>query len=216
MPLRSIGDVESAHRSRSTLRRSALPGGRALVGGFLIACAALGLFASYSHATERHLRPVAVAAHDLAAGQKITAADVRIVRLDLPAELARHTASTASRLAGQVITGPLAAGEVVQTGELLSPGQLPTFRELTIQVDAPQLRALTPGDTTDILVTLGTGENSRTEIVASGANVLQLPKSASALDAKPSVTLGLPSFDAVYRVVEASHAGVITLVRSTG
>jgi Flp pilus assembly protein CpaB len=198
------------------VRRAALPGGRALVGGFLIACAALGLFATYSHATARHMRPVVVAAHDLAAGQKISAGDVRVVQLDLPAELADHTAPGTARLVGQVLTGPVANGEVVQTGELLPADQVPTFRELTIEVDAAQLRALTPGDTADILVTIGTGESSRTEIVASGARILQFPKSSPALDTKPSVTLGLPSFDTVYRVVEASHAGAVTLVRSTG
>jgi Flp pilus assembly protein CpaB len=214
---RRDADTPPARPSRrATLRRTSLPGGRAVVGGFLIATAAVGLFASYSHATERHLRPVVVAAHDIEAGQRLSAGDVKLVQADLPPDLAAHAVGSVQAIRGDVVTGPVASGELLQSGELLGADQAPAFREITIEVDAAQLRALSSGDTADVLVTLGTGESSRTDIVASGARVLQLPKSTSALDSKPSVTLGLPTFDLVYRVVQASHAGSITLVRSTG
>ena len=50
---------------RPLRRRRALPGGRAVVGGFLIALAAVGIFAAYTGATSDGRQRFVVARNDL-------------------------------------------------------------------------------------------------------------------------------------------------------
>src|SRR4051812_30785799 len=59
--------------------RRALPGSRALAGGFLVAVAAVGLFGALTRSNANHLKPVVVAAHELTAGQAIGPEDVRVI-----------------------------------------------------------------------------------------------------------------------------------------
>src|SRR5687768_720166 len=59
------GGAAGALGGRAVRRRSALPTGRAVVGGFLVALAALGIFAAYSSATAGPTTSYVVARRDL-------------------------------------------------------------------------------------------------------------------------------------------------------
>ena len=203
---------------RTITRRRALPGGRAVAGGFLVAVAAVGIFAAYAGTQQHGRAQYVVAAHDLTAGTRLKATDVALVALDLPEAARRHAFRTAADLDGSLVLGPVARGELVQPGSILPAGKTPPFREVTVAVEAAQTRGITEGDTVDVLVTSGTGEATRTEVVAGGVRVLRVGDHSQGIggDSKPAVTFALQNFDDVARLVEASHIGSLTLVRANG
>src|SRR5688500_7653472 len=59
-------------------RRRPLPGNRAVVGGFLVAVAIVGTFATVSSAGDDHRITLVVARDDLAVGDRITADDLAV------------------------------------------------------------------------------------------------------------------------------------------
>ena len=79
-------------------QRRGLPGSRAVVGGLLMAVAAIGVFAAYTDATSGSGAQVVVAVRDLRVGHVIDQADLRAVAAELPRS-ARSAASHATRRA---------------------------------------------------------------------------------------------------------------------
>src|SRR5207244_11775999 len=118
--------------------RRALPGTRALAGGFFVALAAVALFGALTRSNTANLRPVTVAAHDLTAGQPIGPDDVRVIPMDLPADVRTRTFADLRSLQGRTLIGPVGEGEVIQRSSVLGQGLTPVFRELTVSVDASQ------------------------------------------------------------------------------
>ncbi|TML58120.1 MAG: hypothetical protein E6G17_12765, partial [Actinobacteria bacterium] len=72
---------------RAVRRRRSLPSGRALVGGLLVAIAAVGVFGAWLSATAAPTSSYVVARHDIAPGHRVTRADLALVRLHLPPSL---------------------------------------------------------------------------------------------------------------------------------
>jgi Flp pilus assembly protein CpaB len=199
-------------------RRQALPGSRAVVGGFLVAAAAVGIFAAYAGAQHRGQAQYVVAAHDLAVGTRLKPADLATVTLDLPQSSRGHAFMEAGWLDGSLVIGPVAKGELLQPGSVLAAGKPPPFREVTVAVDAQQVGGVAQGDTVDVLVTTGANESTRTDVVVGGARVLRIGDRPGGIggDAKPPVTFALQTFDDVTRIVQASHVGSLTMVRANG
>lgn len=188
------------------------------MGALLVALAVVGLFTSFARAEAGGGDHVLVAAHDLAPGTRIGPDDVRLETIRLSTGLRAHVFLSRNAAVGHVVIARLAAGELVQRGALTDRSSDPTYRELTILVDGAQLQAVDEGDSVDVLVTTGTGSATRTDVAAGGARVLQIGRRTTGLgaDGKVGVTFALSTFDDVSRVVQASHAGALTLVRSTG
>ena len=203
---------------RTIARRRALPGGRAVVGGFLVALAAVGIFAAYAGAQRRGVQRYVLAAHDLAVGARLKAGDTTLVAIDLPEQSRAHAYRSAAAVEGSLVIGPVAKGELIQPGSVLAAGRTPPFRELTVSVDGAQARGLSEGDSVDILVTTGSAEATHTDVVVGGARVLRIGDRSGGIggDGKPPVTFALQTFDDVARVLEASHVGALTLVRANG
>lgn len=87
-----------------------------------IVAAAICLFAALSALSppQPETRSILVAAHDLAAGSKITAADLRSV--EMPVELAPQGAlDDASQAIGRTLTGGLTTGSPLTTASILNP-----------------------------------------------------------------------------------------------
>jgi Flp pilus assembly protein CpaB len=198
--------------------RRTLPGSRAVVGGFLVAAAAVGIFAAIAGAQHRGHAQYVVAAHDLAVGTRLKAGDLASVELDLPQSARNHAFVEAGRLEGSLVIGPVAKGELVQPASILASGKPPPYREVTVAVDAQQVSSVAQGDTVDVLVTTGANESSRTDVVLGGARVLRIGDRTDGIggDSKPAVTFGLQTFDDVTRIVQASHVGSLTIVRANG
>jgi len=218
------GPAATSSRSQSAVRRPTihtrrgLPSRRAIVGGVLVAIAALGLFTAFLRAGASGRDQVVVAAHALPAGTRLRAADLRLVPMRLPAVQRSKGFGSVDALVGRLVIGPIGEGELVQGSSVIGRDEQPPFRELTVLVDASQLQAVDEGDTVDILVTVGTGDAARTDVAAGGARLTRVSRRSGGVgaDGKTPVTFALGSFDEVTRVVEASRAGVLTLVRANG
>src|SRR4051794_15370230 len=148
---RAPGDASAARPSpsRSISRRGTLPTGRAVVGGFLVAVAAFGIFVAYERATKGPTTQYVVARHDLPVGTRLTADDLTALPMQLPDVVARNAAFTGeAALVGATTVGPIRRGELVQAGDVVKKkGGTPTDLELSFEIDRAKALAgtLRPG-----------------------------------------------------------------------
>jgi len=208
-------------RSRTIVRRRALPSGRAVAGGLLMALAALGVFVAARGANERSTQNYVVVAHDVTAGTKLADADLAVAAIDLPSGLASHAFTNRTSVVGQVAVAHLSAGDLVQTS-LVAAGDAADPR---VQLSIPVERAraldglLEPGERVDVLATYSGDGSGETIVVARGAEVRRVDNgSRNALSASDNtvLVLAVDDPDAALAVAHASQAGKVTIVRATG
>ncbi len=197
-------------------RRRSLPGGRAVVGGLLMAVAALGVFVAYSHASARPTAPVVVASTRLLAGETITAEDVHLVEADLPTEVATGTFGAAEDVIGRIALGPIAEGEILQAGLVTDDVSGGARHEVALTLPRAQVAVgrLKQGEQVDLFVTAG----NATELVVRSAEVVQLGSAGDGSitsDREVELVVAVPSGDAVTALVHALRTGDVTVVRST-
>lgn len=196
-----------------------LPGGRAVVGGLLVAVAAVGTFAAASGAGRTPGTEVVVAARDIAPGTVLGAGDVELVPVDLPPSLGARVFTSAEPVLGAVAVGPLAAGELVQVGGLApaTEAAVPTFA-LSLPTAAANGGRLQRGDRVQVLATYGADASAVTRLLAGQARVVDVDRGGSDLGASGQVQVILAIASAQERtaVINAVTSGTITLVRTTG
>lgn len=218
------GSVPSAttddgrRRSRSAGARRSFPSGRALVGGLLVTMAAVVVFAAYAGAQERPTSSVVVARRDLDPGQRLTAADVEVRAVAVPAELADRSFPDVGGLVGAVTLGPIGAGELVQEGAVRAGGDEDDGPEFSFPVDRERALAgdVRPGEEVDLLATFGSGSDATTEVLARRARVLHVQEARTGTlgsSGRLVLTVGLASGAEVIDVAHASQVAVLTLVR---
>lgn len=211
---------DGAAGARALRRRRALPGGRAVAGGFLVALAAVGIFAGYTDATSGPDVRYLVARRDLPLGHRVTDADLEPVGLDLPGELASRSYRSASQLAGAVVVGPVGKGELVQSSDVLAGGEAPGGRQISFPVESARAvnGQLRRGEAVDVLATYGTGGDAYTVVVVAGARVADRTTARASLSDRGDevVTLALPASADALAVAHAVNAGEVTLVRTAG
>lgn len=202
-------------------RRRPLPGGRAVVGGFLVALAAVGMFAAYLHATARHQTQFVVASRSLAVGHRIVPGDLSTAAMELPRTLAdQETFRSPRALLGAVVVGPVRAGELVQASDVVSTPGAPGMRSLSFSIDTSRAvdGTLQVGDTVDVIATFGSGSGASTVAVARGVRIVAVANAASSLTNDGSsqvITLAVNSSD-LLGLVQAINSGQVVIVRSTG
>jgi hypothetical protein len=203
--------------ARRVRRRPGLPTGRAVVGGLLVALAAVGTFAAATGGGDGR-RPVVVAARDLAPGAVVGPGDLTTARYALPDGTSAF-ADPAS-LVGAVLVGPLEAGDLVQRADVVAAHAEAGGAEVSVSV--PEARALggaiARGERVDVVATTGTGADACTARVATGALVVRVEGGADALGAVDAVVLHLavPSAADALALAHAAQAGELTVVRTTG
>ncbi len=209
--------------SRPLRRRRHIPGPRALVGGLLVATAAVGLFAAYSGASARHLRQYVIARHPLIVGSRIHAEDLESVPLDLAgAQVESNAFTDATALVGSLVVAPVRAGELVQAGDVLSGRDSAPERQLSFAIDPARAvgGSLEVGDRVDVIATFGTGSGATTTLVGTGLRVLARSDGGSGITSSSGatevVTLALSEGDDPLPLVQAVNSGQLLLVRSTG
>ena len=212
-------DASPAPASRPLRRRGGLPSGRAVVGGFLVALAAVGVFAAYTSATAAPTTSYAVAARDLAPGDRITPDAVRLIPLDLPDDQRRRAYDLVEPLLDTTVVEPLLAGELLQEGSLVATSAAPGTRTVSFAIDAAHAvnGTLRAGERIDILATFGSGEQSCTHLVAGDVALVAVAETTGSLVAQggTTVTVEATSADAGLAIAHAANAGTITLVRAT-
>jgi Flp pilus assembly protein CpaB len=143
--------------ARTVRRQRTLPGGRAVVGAFLITAAAVGVFAAYLTTTAAPSTRFAVAARDIPPGTRITADMVALVPMDLPAAQASAAVTSPDRVVGRVALGPVRAGDLLQGSTFLAPEAPTGTTGFTFAIPSARALAgsLVAGDRIDVVATYG-------------------------------------------------------------
>ena len=212
----AAGTVAAGRRPRVIGRRPTLPNGRAVVGGLLVAAAAVGTFAAWSDADAPPSGRAVVAARDLPIGTVVRAADLDVVAVDVPAPVAERAFARPDLVVGQRTVAPLATGELVQRSSVVVPESARAGRQLSFAIDTSSALAgtLEVGETVDLLATYGSSAaESSTEVVAAGAVIAGIPPAANP-DGRTVLLVDLPPEADVLAVANATRHGALTVVRS--
>jgi Flp pilus assembly protein CpaB len=185
-----------------------------VVGALLIAVAAVVVFGAWLSARGSDGRPWVVAAAPLSAGTTLTAADLTEASMTLSGAAGAQAFADAGPLLGRVLAAPVAAGGLVQSGDLVPGGQQPLLRPVTVTDSTSDVADLQIGTAVDVLVTVGDDSGARTALVVRGAQVISLTRATSTLgdDDQATVTLGVRSLAEVEAVVEAGRQGTLAVV----
>ena len=210
-----------AGAARPLKRRSTLPSGRAVVGGFLVALSALGIFAAYSRATAGPTTSYVVARSDIPVGTRLTADDLTLLPMELPPVVAGSAVFDGEEpLVGATTVGPIRRGEIVQAGDVVKKRSGAEELEISFAIDSSRALAgtLRPGERVDVLATFGAGGETYTVTVVRQARILETSTDGNALadGASEVISLALQSSDEALALSHAINAGDVTLVRSTG
>jgi hypothetical protein len=187
-----------------------------VIGGLLMALAAIGVYLAYDRASARPTEPVVVAARDLRVGQVLDVDDLRTIDADLPDPVAGRAFGSREVLAGRVVLGPIAHGEIVQVSAVTNDSAAPEVHEVAISLPRSQIAVgrLKQGEKVDVFATY----DDRTVSVVRGAQVVQIgADEGETLTSAREVTLvvAVPTGDAIVAVVHALRTGDVTVVRST-
>src|SRR5436853_5719179 len=123
-----MADVETMRRGEAELRRNghksgkrpaparrrSVPGGRAVLGGLLVAASVVGLYYASTRANSGPSQSWVVARHALPPGARLVADDLARVAIDLPPTVAARAFHQPSELVGATLIAPLSQGDLVQ------------------------------------------------------------------------------------------------------
>ena len=204
-----------------TLRpRRGLPSSRAVVGGFLVALAAVGMFSAYTSATSEPITNYVVAARDLAPGERIDETAVRLVAINLPTQQHSRSYDAIAPLVDATVVEPLVEGELLQEGSLIATGAEPGTRTVSFAIEPSRAinAKVRPGERVDVLATFGTGEEACTHLIAASIPIVAVSEGAGSLVSEQgalTVTVQVADAEEELSVAHAANAGAMTLVRTT-
>ncbi|HUF33484.1 MAG TPA: SAF domain-containing protein [Acidimicrobiales bacterium] len=208
--------------TRQVRRRRALPGSRAVVGGFLVAASAVGVFAAYTASSAGPATSYVVVVNDIVAGQRLQVSDLALVALDLPPAQQGVSFADLGLLVDATALGPLSAGQLVQVSDVARPAGGADRAQISISVRAGSALGgsrtyLGAGELVDVIVTYTTGGSPETFTVSRGAIVVDVLAGSDAVGGSGAVTvvLAVPP-DELEAVAQAAAAGDVTLARTTG
>lgn len=193
-----------------------LPGGRAVVGGLLVALAGVGTLVAWQQASGTPDRSYAVAARPLQPGEVLAADDVRLVPIDLPDGVSGGAFTDGGDVEGRVALGPVAEGELVQAGALSEPGRGAPVAQVSFALERDRALdgRLVSGDFVDVFVT---HDDQGTSVVAERVQVVAVTDGGSSFTSGAELTVTLALAEGTPRgdVIQAVRSGEVTLVRST-
>jgi Flp pilus assembly protein CpaB len=184
-------------RAALTQVRRALTRYRRVVAALLAAGAVVAVIDTVAP-TPAPSRPVVVAAHDLAAGTRLSVSDLRTVAVP-PGVVPDGASGTSARLVGRLIAGPMRAGEPVTDVRLLGRSLLSRYRQGLVAMpfrvgDASVAELLRVGD--HIAVFAATSDRAPASLVVSDAPVMALPDSESSDQDGALIVIGVEVSDA--------------------
>lgn len=202
---------------RQITRRRGLPGGRAVVGGFLVAVAAVGVFAAYSDATAGPDTSYVVATRDIAIGEQLEPGDLDLVPMTLPDPQRALSFDDPGVLVGATTVAPLAADQIVQSTSVVATGAESGTRFVSFPVEADRALggAIRPGERIDILATYGDytvfvlGDVTVVDTTAAGGERL-------GSGATVTFTVDVGNREAERALTHAAATATLTVARTTG
>lgn len=206
--------------ARSLTRRRTLPGSRAVVGGLLVTASAVGLFAAYGASSSEPADVYVVAARVVEPGQRLSAGDLKLERIDLPAGQRAHAFTRIGVLAGHTVSlNHIEAGELVQSGDVVDAGAGRGKARISVPVEPGNAmggRALA-GELVDVIVTYSVDGLPRTTTVARGVQVSEVLTGDRSLGTSGQLTaILLVDPDQLEAVAQAATSGKVTLAVTTG
>jgi hypothetical protein len=216
-PLRRNGHTPRPAPSAS--RRRSVPGGRAVLGGLLVAASVVGLYYASTLADSGPRQSWVVARHALPPGARLVADDLGRVAIDLPPTVAARAFHEPSELVGATLIAPLAAGDLVQASVVVAKPSAPASREVTFTVPRALLGAsVEAGERVDIVATYGTGADAFSTVVMRQAVIVDLNRGNARVsdEGEVAVTVAVEDPNDAIALVHASQVAKVTLVRATG
>jgi Flp pilus assembly protein CpaB len=208
-------EAQEAPPRRVVQRTPGVPGSRAVVGGALIALAAVGTFVSWRQAASPSQHAYAVASRELQPGDPLTSDDIRYEHMDLAAGVTARAFDTPADLEGRVLVAPVGEGELLQDGVVSDQGDPDPTAEVSLALarDLAVDGRLQPGDTVDVYAT----QDDATALVAGGVRVIAVSDAGGSFadGSELTVTVGLGAADEQAAVIHAARAGEVTLGRTT-
>lgn len=213
------GDGEGTGRDdrprRRTLRRGSLPGGRALLGGLLVALSAVGLVATQRGSDEPAGTKVLIARRPIAAGATIASADLGWVEMSLYDGTARHAFESPDKVVGRAAAVPIAADELISSS-MLAPASRATGRRVSIEVSSAAALggSLVAGDRVDVVASGDTA--ATTAVIARDAVIASTPgdeseKGIGAQD-RVGITLIVADEATAVAVLDAAASSQVALI----
>jgi Flp pilus assembly protein CpaB len=213
-------DLGVSSARREVRRRPALPSGRAVVGGFLVAAAVVGVVAVATSGTGTPSETYAVVTVDIDAGEVLRRGDLELVPVDLPDDQRAVSYTDLAVLEGATALAALTAGQLVQSSDVAKPPDGPGLATVSLPVEPARALEgdLRRGDRVDVIATSTEGGAPTTRTVSAGALVIDVVGEGGAGLGAPSelaVELAVPPSD-LEAVAEAGAVATVTLARTTG
>ncbi|GAC1533495.1 MAG: hypothetical protein NVS3B12_12970 [Acidimicrobiales bacterium] len=204
---------------RVVSRRRRLPGSRPVVGALVIAASAVTCFAGYTGAHRAPHQLYVIAARPLRPGMRITAADLALAPLNVPAGGVRRSMfGSIDGLVGASVVAPVDSGSLIEASQVVGRGGAPGTREISVTIDRSRAvgGTLKAGEFVDILATFGTGADSYTVVVVPHVRVLTVSSASGPLADTRTQTIVLAASDgtAAEAIADASIAAQVTIVRA--
>lgn len=212
----------SAPAAREVRPQRHLPGGRAVVGGFLVATSALGVFAAYVNATAGPDVSYAVVTVDVGAGERLSASELALVPLELGPDQRRVAFPDVDALDGATTLAPLAAGQLVQISDVAKPAGGPQRAQISVPVDPGNALGGDPallgsGERVAVIVTYTQGGAPETATVSGDATVVRVLDGSERVGGGAGLTVVLAVVPSdLEPIAQAAAAGVVSIARTTG
>jgi hypothetical protein len=215
---------------RAVRRARTLPGGRAVVGGLLVAASAVGVFAAFLHATSEPSTSYLVARSTVEPGTRLdsiaTVADLFEARaIDLDGDLARRAVRVedAESLLGRLVLSPLVPGDLLPRSALVADGGVAYVHKLSFAIARSAALAgdLEVGERLDVLATYGSGADAYTAYVVRGVPLVARSVEVGGSGAlgggggPMTLTVAVTSPEDVQALAHAVATADIVVVRST-
>lgn len=227
LPRQHTADDQEARR---TIRpRRSLPGGRAVIGAFLVVVAAVGTFGAYLSATAAPDTSYMVATRTFEIGDVIGEDDLvgpgagfRGVPINLPDEQAARAltsdAGDAEQLLGQVVVAPIEAGDLVQRTQFVDAADAGdgVAMSLSLPVDRALAGQVGAGERVDVIATYARAgaDGSETRLVARDVTVVTVLAGGEGLNGgRVTLTVELPDLATAQRLQHAVDTAQVAILR---
>jgi Flp pilus assembly protein CpaB len=205
---------------RPLARRRNVPGGRAVVGGFLVAAAAVLTFAAYTSATSKPRQLYVVATRSISPGTRLSPGDLSLVALDIPDGGVRSQVfNSVAPLIGASVVEPIASGSLIEATAVVGRAGAPGTREVSIQIDRSRAVAgtLKPGEYVDVLGTFGSGASGYTSLLVPHIDVISISNVSGALGDTQTqlITFAAATETDAEAIANANVTAQMTLIRSS-
>ncbi len=208
-----------APKPREVRRRRSLPGSRAVVGGFLVAAAAVGTFGAYAAANGGPSGSYVVLTRDVSPGERLSAGDLALVAAELPPQQRETVLDDLAVATGAVAVSPLQEGQLLATSDVVKLAGVVGRGQLSIPVEPARANngQLTPGELLDVIATSTSAGSTLTTTIARDAVVVRVFSGDQSLGSTSSVVVTLSlAGEELEPVADAAAGAIISLARVSG